>query len=69
MADESDKHWILCNENPEWQSVRSWRKYVRQHADKTNKHRVDSLSPEALYYIGWNVRRARLTGSREKERL
>jgi len=63
MAEEIGKHWVLCLESDEWQEVKAWRDYVRQHAAKEHKILVGQLSPEALYYIGWNVRRARQTGN------
>lgn len=68
MADNAnDNHWIFCNESPEWKSVKAWRNYVRQHANKEHKDLVDKLSVEALYYVGWQVRRARNTSSKEGE--
>ena len=67
MTRKTDDHWIFCNESPEWKSISRWRDYVKHHAEPAHKNLVDELPVEVLYFIGWNVRRARKTGADEGE--
>ena len=63
MNSKAHDHWILENELPGWTSVSSWRDYVKQHGDPAHRELVDDLPVEVLYFIGWNVRRARMVGA------
>ncbi len=67
MSSGSDTHWILFNESDEWRSVKRWRSYVEKHAGEEAAASVADLPVELLYFVGWQIRRARLTGSKEGE--